>query len=67
MLLLFAAHGLTLTKAAVDDFAQQHGALRNQLLDGLNDACYELLDDVLLEETDDTYTIYKPYYQKITQ
>ena len=67
LLRLFAAHGLTLTKAAVDAFAQQHGALRNQLLDGLNEACYELLDDVLLEETDDTYTIYKPYYQKITR
>ena len=66
LLRLFAAHGLTLTKAAVDTFAQQHGALRNQLLDGLNEACYELLDDVLLEETDDTYTIYEPYYRRLT-
>ena len=64
-------HDRLLAQLADDDsrrpeaVAKRHGALRNQLIDGLNDACYELLDDVLIEESGDGYTIYEPYYQKI--
>ena len=66
LLQLFSAHRLTLSQAKVEALAQSHGTLRNQLIDGLNDSCYELLDDVLVEETGDDYTIYEPYFQKIT-
>lgn len=48
----------------MEAFTKSHGTLRNQLIDGLNDACIELLDDVLVEETTDGYAIYKPHYQK---
>lgn len=65
LLHLFAAHRLALPQAAVEAFARQHGTLRNQLIDGLNEACYELLDDVLIEESDDGYAIYAPYYQRL--
>lgn len=66
VLLLFAAAHLTLPQAGVEAFAKRHGALRNQLIDGINDACLALLDDVLIEENGDDYTIYAPYYQRIT-
>ena len=66
LLQLFATRKLALPQAAVEAFANSHGTLRNQLIDGLNDACYELLDDVLVEETADGYAIYKLYYQKIS-
>ncbi|WP_216688236.1 tellurite resistance TerB C-terminal domain-containing protein [Hymenobacter siberiensis] len=66
LLQLFAAHQLTLSQAKAEAFAKSHGTLRHQLIDGLNDTCYELLDDVLVEETGDGYTIYEPYFQKIT-
>ena len=62
----FAAHGLVLPQAEVEAFARQHGVLRNQLIDRLNEACYALLDDVLVEESGDDYTIYAAYYQKIS-
>lgn len=65
LLRLFAASGLALPQAQAETFAKRNGTLRNQLIDGLNDACYELLDDVLIEESDDGYTIHAPYYQKI--
>ncbi|MGI4737576.1 MAG: tellurite resistance TerB C-terminal domain-containing protein [Janthinobacterium lividum] len=61
----FAAQGLVLPQATVEAFAKQHGALRNQLIDGINERCYERLDDVLIEEDGDTYTIYEPYYQQL--
>ncbi|MGI4871576.1 MAG: tellurite resistance TerB C-terminal domain-containing protein [Janthinobacterium lividum] len=67
LLRLFVAHGLALSQTQVEEFAQSHGVLRNQLLDGLNDACYELLDDVLVEETGEGYAIYAPYFQKLTE
>ena len=65
LLALFAGRALTLPQAEVEAFARQHGSLRNQLLDGLNEACYTLLDDVLVEESGDDYTIYAAYYQRL--
>ena len=66
LLQLFAEHNLTVPRAAVEAFAKAHGALRNQLIDGLNERCYDVLDDVLIEESGDDYTIYKSYYQQLT-
>lgn len=66
LLQLFAGRQLTLPQAEAEALAQRLGTLRNQLIDSLNDACYELLNDVLIEETDDNYTIYAPYFQKIS-
>ncbi len=65
LLALFAGQALVLPQAQVEAFARQHGALRNQLIDSLNEQCYEHLDDVLIEEDGDTYTIYEPYYQQL--
>ena len=50
----------------MENFAHQHGTLRNQLIDGLNEACYGLLDDVLIEESEGGHTIYEAYYQQLT-
>ncbi|OON66251.1 tellurite resistance TerB C-terminal domain-containing protein [Hymenobacter sp. CRA2] len=66
LLLLFADAALTLPQAQVEAFARDRGALRNQLIDSINDGCYELLDDVLIEESGDDYTIYEPYFQQLT-
>ncbi|GAB3879300.1 hypothetical protein GCM10028824_42530 [Hymenobacter segetis] len=65
LLARFAAQELTLPQAEVEAFARQHGALRNQLIDSINEQCYERLDDVLIEEDGDTYTIYESYYQQL--
>ncbi|RZK35024.1 MAG: hypothetical protein EOO57_09955, partial [Hymenobacter sp.] len=66
LLALFAEQALVLPQARVETFARAHGALRNQLIDSLNEQCYERLDDVLIEEDGDTYTLYEPYYQQLT-
>ncbi|RZK22000.1 MAG: hypothetical protein EOO63_18555, partial [Hymenobacter sp.] len=65
LLALFAEQALVLPQAQVEAFARQYGVLRNQLIDSLNEQCYEHLDDVLIEEDGDTYTIYEPYYQQL--
>ncbi|MCB2380494.1 hypothetical protein LGH70_23070 [Hymenobacter sp. BT635] len=66
LLTLFAQQNLTVPQAEVEAFARQHGALRNQLIDSINELCYERLDDVLIEEDGDAYTIYDSYYQQLT-
>lgn len=65
LLARFGEQALTLPQAEVEAFARQHGALRNQLIDSINEQCYEQLDDVLIEEDGDTYTIYESYYQQL--
>jgi hypothetical protein len=35
------------------------------LIESINDTCYEFLDDILIEEEDDYYTIDTNYFQKI--
>lgn len=65
LLTRFGEQALTLPQAEVEAFARQHGALRNQLIDSINEQCYEQLDDVLIEEDGDTYTIYASYYQQL--
>ena len=61
----FAAGAFALPTATVEALARRHGLLRHQLVDGLNDACEALLDDVLIEESDAGYTIYEPHYRKL--
>lgn len=49
----------------VESYARSKGMFKNQLLDSINEACYEVLDDVLIEEGDEIYTINPDYYSQI--
>lgn len=62
---LFFKNGLTLPVSELETFVKMKGAFKNQLLDSLNEACYEILDDVLIEEEDEFYTISENYYRKL--
>ena len=57
--------GFALDPQEVEAFATGRGLFKNQLIEGINDACYEYLDDVLIEEEDDGYVAYKEYFMKI--
>ncbi|MDR1170703.1 MAG: hypothetical protein LBK97_07720 [Prevotellaceae bacterium] len=49
----------------VEAFARSKGALKNQIIESINDICYEHLDDVLIEEDGDYYTVNSEYYKII--
>lgn len=66
LLTLFAEQNLTLPQTEVEAFARQHGTFRNQLIDSINEQCYDRLDDVLIEEDGEAYTIYDSYFQQLT-
>ena len=62
---LFYKNSLTVSQNDLEIFARSKGAFKNQLIDSLNEICYEILDDVLIEEEDDYFVISENYYQKL--
>jgi hypothetical protein len=50
----------------VDKFALKNGIFKNQLIDSINEACYDLLEgEPLIEEDEENYIIEKSYYQEL--
>ncbi|QJD95706.1 hypothetical protein HH214_07390 [Mucilaginibacter robiniae] len=62
---LFKAHDFTLEAASIDTYCQDVGLMRSPLVNDINEHCYELLDDSLIEEQDQQYTINPYYYQQL--
>ncbi|KGO87061.1 hypothetical protein Q765_07565 [Flavobacterium rivuli WB 3.3-2 = DSM 21788] len=62
---LFVKANLTVYHHDIEIFARSKGVFKNQLIESLNEACYDTLDDVLIEEEDEYYTITENYYQTI--
>ncbi len=63
---LFIVKSFTVPQTEIDEFCKLKGIFKNQLIDSINEVCYETLDDVLIEEDGETYIILENYYKKIT-
>ncbi|WP_291128085.1 tellurite resistance TerB C-terminal domain-containing protein [Flavobacterium sp. UBA7682] len=63
---IFSKNNFSVSQNEIEVFAKSKGIFKNQLIESINETCYELLDDVLIEEEDDYYTINTNYYQKIS-
>ncbi|WP_366185682.1 tellurite resistance TerB C-terminal domain-containing protein [Flavobacterium ovatum] len=63
---LFAKNNFSISQIDFEIFAKSKGLFKNQLIESINDICYDLLDDVLIEEEDDFYIINTDYFQKIS-
>lgn len=61
----FQKNGLTLTIQEVDSFTKSRGILKNQLIESVNETCYEILDDVLIEEDGNVFSVNSEYFQRI--
>jgi hypothetical protein len=64
-LVMLCKNGFSVSVSDLDQFAKSNGAFRGSLIDGINDKCYDALDDVLIEDNGDTYTINESYYTKL--
>ena len=62
---LFSKNNFSMPQIEIEEFAKSKGVFKNQLIESINESCYEVLDDVLIEEEDDYYTIIPEYFQKI--
>ena len=63
---LFAKSNFSVPQSELEVFAKSKGIFRNQLIESINETCYDFLDDVLIEEEDDYYTISTNYFQRIS-
>lgn len=63
---LFAKSNFSISQDEFEVFAKSNGVFKNSLIESINDTCYEFLDDVLIEEEEDYYTINTNYFQKIS-
>lgn len=63
---LFSKSNFSLPQSEIEVFAKSKGIFKNQLIESINETCYDLLDDVLIEEEDDYYTINTNYFQRIS-
>jgi len=61
----FIKNNYAVPQSELEVFAKSKGLFKNQLLENINEICYEILDDVLIEEEDDYNTINPQYYQRI--
>lgn len=67
LLKAFAGSGFSMSHIEIDEFARENAVFRNQLVDSINEICFEKLDDVLIEEEDEGYVIAENYYRLIIQ
>jgi len=62
---LFAKNNFSISQNELEIFAKSKSMFKNQLVESINDTCYSFLDDILIEEEDDYYTINTDYYKRI--
>ncbi|MBK8682213.1 MAG: hypothetical protein IPN31_09975 [Bacteroidetes bacterium] len=63
---LFSKSNFSVMQSELEQFAKSKGVFKNQLIESINETCYEFLDDVLIEEEEDYYTINPNYFQRIS-
>jgi hypothetical protein len=62
---MFAKSNFSITQNELELFAKSKGVFTNQLIESMNEVCFENLDDILIEEEDEFYTINPNYYQTL--
>jgi len=62
---LFSNSNFSVPQSELEQFVKSKGIFKNQLIESINETCYEFLDDVLIEEEEDYYTINTNYFQRI--
>lgn len=61
----FSKNNYSILQSEFEIFAKSKGAFMNQLIENINEICFENLDDLLIEEDEEYYTINYDYHQKI--
>ncbi|WP_299568809.1 tellurite resistance TerB C-terminal domain-containing protein [uncultured Pedobacter sp.] len=66
LIALFQVHNFALDRDQMAEFCKAYGTMAGPLVNNLNETCYELLDDLLIEQNEDEYTLNPNYYDQIT-
>lgn len=65
LLLLFKKSNWELPADELEHFCQSNGTAKGTLTNNINETCYEVLDDLLIEEEGTSFTINANYYNQI--
>jgi len=65
LLELFSKNKFTLTEAKIKSFSNSKGVLKNQLIESMNELCFEIIDDLLIEEEEGKYIINPDNYRLV--
>jgi hypothetical protein len=64
-LLLFEKNNFSLSMEKVNRYIKGKNIFREQLVESINECCYEMLEDVLIESTGENYEIFEKYYRTV--
>ena len=63
---LFTTNSFELTQEQITDFCKARGLRSGPIINDVNEICYEILDDTLIEERDEEYLdMNEDYYKMI--
>lgn len=62
---MFEKQSFTILQTDFSDFIKSKNLFMGSTIDSINDSCYETLDDILIDEEDEYFTINLNYYKKL--
>ncbi|MDR2238135.1 MAG: hypothetical protein LBE92_18580 [Chryseobacterium sp.] len=65
VLILFEKQSFNIPQSEMGTFLRSRNLFMGAVIDSINDVCYETLDDILIEEEDEYFTINTDYYKKL--
>jgi TM2 domain-containing membrane protein YozV len=66
LLELFKKNNFIVQQIEVEEFIKSKGGFKNQVINSINENCFEVLDDILIEEDSEYYKIDQEYFNKIS-
>ncbi len=61
----FVKSSFTVSFPELETFAKLQGSFKNQLIESINETCYDRFDDVLIEEEGNAFVLNENYYQQL--
>ncbi|MGX9987239.1 tellurite resistance TerB C-terminal domain-containing protein [Soonwooa purpurea] len=62
---IFEKNSFSVPQNELEEVLKSKNQMMSSVIDSINESCYETLDDVLIEEEDDYFTIFPDYYKKL--
>lgn len=62
---LFVTNAFSMSQNDFEAFCKAKGVFKNQLIESINEACYEIIDDLLIEEDSNNYQMNQNYYERL--
>lgn len=62
---VFEKNSFNISHSDLEEYLKDQNLLMSSTVDAVNEVCFDVLDDVLIEEDDDYFTINTDYYKKL--